>query len=134
MLLTAGCKKDDPPSRSQLIVGTWQPSFEADDANQNRVLDAGERTPVTDSTVVSLKYEFKAGGSGSASLGNTSLSVPFSWALYDGDQKLVMTVTTPLVGTSSDTSKIHTLNGSELILEHIYSHNGELFWQGLKRK
>ncbi len=121
-LAGVACKKDSnsTPSRSQLIQGTWKPSFTANDKNGNKVLDADERVPTTDTGSI----VFKGDGTGSATA--QGISLPFSWKFFNNEQALI---TTSSFG--SDTSYIHTLTSNEFIIEN---RDGVTYtWNGFKK-
>lgn len=121
VLSFVSCKKDSDsaPSRTSALQGKWKPSFKALDSNSNKTLDANERVAITDTGSV----VFNSDGSGSASA--TGVTLPFKWSFYNNEQALITTTT-----FGSDTSYIHTLNSTELIIED----RGDTYtWNGFKK-
>ncbi|RYD51898.1 MAG: hypothetical protein EOP52_06860 [Sphingobacteriales bacterium] len=125
-LLAIACKKEDSPSRSELITGSWRLAFDALDSNRNQTLETNERKGFTDPDLTGTTYTFNADGSGAISASGTA-PAPFAWNLINGEQQLVLT------GASfgSDTSYLYALTSGELIQEYRYRTGYQ--WRGFRK-
>lgn len=114
-------KKEELTGRKAQLVGSWQESFSALDNNDNKLLDEDEKDPVDAADAVTVA--FKADGTGNLT---GAIEGPITWTLIDNEQSLVVT----LLG-EADTSRIHTLDNTSLILE---SDGDQMSWNGHTKK
>ncbi len=90
-LFSTSCKKDRDPSRSEMIVGSWNVVAGGTDANSNTILDPEEREniPAGFEQIIT----FKEGGAGVATLKQTgtiisSQTQSFDWKFINEDRVL----------------------------------------------
>ena len=122
----ASCKKDDSSgsnSRRDMIIGKWEQTFDADDDNNNKTLDASEKVATSAPRPTS---EFKADGTGTGSL--AGVTIPITWQLIDNEQKLVINIP----GFGADTGRILSLVGNDVVLEYV--DGTDYSWSGFTKK
>ena len=125
-VITSCKKNEDEPSKSAMVVGSWTKSFDAEDGNNNKTLDASERVAVTGGDTEVSK--FNADGTGTVTLtGTVSGTLPFNWKLINNETDL--RVDLGILG--ADTSRIHTLTATEFIIEDV--DGTDYSWTGYKK-
>jgi len=115
VLSFSSCKKDDdnngPTGRAAQVVGTWTPTFEGLDDNQNGIWEASEKTPAT----LAGTLKFESNGTGSVTL----QGVPFgtlTWSLMNNDNDLRVIQTLTGFGTDTTYFNIVSLTANEAIV------------------
>jgi hypothetical protein len=88
--LFPSCKKKDspPPSRSEMIVGSWKNVEEGNDMNSNGEWDLSEHQPA----MLQATFTFQNNGTGTAAVPGSPLAAPFNWSLSNNDSNINVSV------------------------------------------
>jgi hypothetical protein len=116
-LLATSCKKkEDDPSRAQMITGTWKLTQEGEDTNGNGTWEDSERTAAADQATAT----FNADGTGTTSgtVSGIPISFPFNWRLQNNDNDIRI-ITTILGSTDTSVNNIVTVTSSDFVVRDM---------------
>ncbi len=119
--LCASCSKETITTPKSTLVGTWQTTQWAADANSNDVLDASELQTDTDT-----RFTFNSNGTGTSWNGiHGSGDQDFNWMLSDNDLYLTLP---GALSTIVDTYRVDALTVTDLTLAVRVRNTTALWW------
>lgn len=122
-------KKEDDPTRAQMLVGTWKLSQQGDDTNGDGVWQDSERQAVPADEMATT--EFKSDGTGTLTVALFPVPIPFTWSLQNNDTELKGTTT--FMGQSETTVEtIVSMSSTDLVTKT--SDSSGTFFTALKKQ
>ncbi len=92
-LLFGACRKEDAPTRSQLIVGNWAVNAYGEDDNMNGILDENEQDNIPSGAGLVLTIRTDNTGVGTLNQsGKDPVTKGFTWQLINNDQDVRVTI------------------------------------------
>jgi hypothetical protein len=115
-LLPSCKKKDDSPSRAQLVVGTWKDTEEGVDSNKNGSWDASEHNTIAASDQFTLLFNSNGTGTISGTASGFPITGTTTWNLQNNDNDIRLI--TNILGTVDTTVEtIVLLTSTDCILK-----------------